>query len=336
MRADRRVRPILTRIYPGGTHGRTRATRASRSASAATSTTTPSGRRATCSWTRTWGESGARRPGRRPASGIAGSERCPILPSARAAGGCRVLTVAPRGGRPSRPGPGGWTTTVRSTTRPRCSCAASPATGRRTPATGERTALTTAPPVVAVLDRISRLLTLDDQNKPRAPRPGGGTRARDGCEQYHPQRGEHRQLLYVGCLTSHCRPGGQGRHRRVCHERPLSEQRNREFGHTWPRPRQLSGPLVRAASVTHTVASRVLNKRGVWRCLRCAVRRAGLLFLTHPGRSYVGRAAPRLSLPTRSSAAAQGGVFSDNYCYDEVVVAGPVVRAVPRNALTEG
>jgi len=53
---------------------------------------------------------------------------------------------------------------VRYTTRPRCSCAASPAIGRRTPATGKRATLTTGEAVVAVLDRTGRLLTLDDQS----------------------------------------------------------------------------------------------------------------------------------------------------------------------------
>ncbi len=53
---------------------------------------------------------------------------------------------------------------MRYTTRPRCSCAASPAIGRRTPATGKCATLTTGEAVVAVLDRTGRLLTLDDQN----------------------------------------------------------------------------------------------------------------------------------------------------------------------------
>jgi len=60
--------------------------------------------------------------------------------------------------------------TARYTTRPRCSCAASPATGRRAPATGKRTTLTTGGVVAAVLDRTARLLTLDDQNDPVAGR----------------------------------------------------------------------------------------------------------------------------------------------------------------------
>jgi len=105
-----------------------------------------------------------RRPGWRTVSGIGGSERCPTSPNAWAAGGCRAPRVAPRGGSPLRPEPGGWTAIVRYTTRPRCSCAASPATGRRTPATGERTTLTTGGATVAVLDRTCRLLTLDDQS----------------------------------------------------------------------------------------------------------------------------------------------------------------------------
>jgi len=109
-----------------------------------------------------------------PASGIGGSERCRTSRSARAAGRCRVPTVAPRGGCLSRPGPDGWTATVHYTTRPRCSCAASPAIGRRTPATGKRTTLTTGGVVVAVLDRTGWLLTLDDQSDLVLRDPVGG------------------------------------------------------------------------------------------------------------------------------------------------------------------
>jgi len=53
--------------------------------------------------------------------------------SAWAAGGCRVPTIAPRGGSPLRPEPTGWTRRGHSTTRPRRSCAASPARVGRTP-----------------------------------------------------------------------------------------------------------------------------------------------------------------------------------------------------------
>ncbi len=60
------------------------------------------------------------------------------------------------------------------TTRPRCSCAASPAIGRRTPATGKRATLTTGEAVVAVQDRTGRLLTLDDQGDLVLRDPVGG------------------------------------------------------------------------------------------------------------------------------------------------------------------
>jgi len=63
---------------------------------------------------------------------------------------------------------------VRYTTRPRCSCAASPAIGRRTPATGKRATLTTGEAVVAVQDRTGRLLTLDDQGDLVLRDPVGG------------------------------------------------------------------------------------------------------------------------------------------------------------------
>ncbi len=115
-----------------------------------------------------------RRPGWRTMSGIGGSERCRTSPNAWAAGGCRAPRVAPRAGCPSRPGPGGWTATVYYTTRPRCSCAASPATGRRAPATGKRTTLTTGGVVVTVQDRTCRLLTLDDQSDLVLRDPVGG------------------------------------------------------------------------------------------------------------------------------------------------------------------